>query len=125
MTHIADTDEINKVVGILISALKEIKRNEDIGLCVAIEKAISIIGVTSIDQLIETLKNADRLISPYTIGALKTIGNPAVEPLIRALKKETGPGKSFIATALNSITGKKFLIGNTNAEKWEKWYGTK
>jgi len=94
-------------------------RNEGLANAVWCLEQIPVSGAI----LVGELKNEDagsRLHSALALGFMRY--SAAVEPLIDILSDSEKEVVDAAASALTRITGKSFVFGNKNPEKWKKWW---
>jgi len=90
-----DAEEIHEVIKSLIFSLKESIEDKDMGTCVACE------------------------------ASRKTIGDSAVLQLINTLREGNDYTQKVILEILTSVTGKRFIFGKANPNKWQAWWNKK
>lgn len=72
------------------------------------------------------LNNKSESVRSAAAMALDLLRSPsAVEPLIKALNDHNKEVRNTAVTALKNITGKSFIFGKTNPQKWQKWWNNK
>lgn len=79
-------------------------------------RAVGVLAHSLQEDIDETLKNA-------IIKTLRVISHPdSILPIISCLKTGKPAIQAQAVKALESITGKRFLFGKINADKWQKWW---
>jgi HEAT repeat protein len=71
------------------------------------------------DLVVSALKDKDSDVRVNAIRGLKSVGKPAIGPLILALKDNDEQTKKTISSILIEMT---FQLYGQDYEKWKKWW---
>ncbi|MDD5583967.1 MAG: HEAT repeat domain-containing protein [Candidatus Omnitrophica bacterium] len=78
--------------------------------------------VRATERLIALLSDQQENVRHAAAGALKTIGEPVIWPLITALRGADREAQPLMAQTLGALTGEKF---GTDEVKWHEWWEKK
>jgi hypothetical protein len=88
-------------------------------------EALKQLGSESFDDVLDRFEKADHNFVKFDLlDMLVCIGKPAVYRIITRLEhcSHGDPNRKHLAYALTKITGKSFTFGNSNPDKWWKYW---
>jgi hypothetical protein len=118
LDHAVQSRDLGIIICVFTIAKNQPRKN------MAVE-ALKQLGSESFDDVLDRFEKADHNFTKFDLlDMLVRVGKPAVYRIITRLENSSpgDPNRKWLANSLTKITGKSFTFGNSNPDKWWKYW---